>query len=216
MDIEEAKAVCSELTALNLEIWKSFSLSEKERLRQTFKAKYRSVLDAGFKIRRWKQCGKPMFTPRLDRHADMMCMATNKPDSLDVKGDCTTRAISFCTGVDYTLIREEQLRNARGTCWTWRHNEVWGQSLTSRGFVKLLLDRRHVSRATFITLAKSLPIYTGIIATVSSGHIAAIDMASRKVLDMWNSSGGRIKYIYVPASQKEVYYNWLKQIGCCI
>ena len=30
MDIEEAKAVCSELTVLNLDIWKSFSLSEKE------------------------------------------------------------------------------------------------------------------------------------------------------------------------------------------
>ena len=217
MDIEEAKAVCSELTALNLEIWKSFSLSEKERLRQTFKAKYRSVIDAGFKIRRWRQCGKPMFTPRLDRHADMMCMATNKPDSLDVKGDCTTRAISFCTGVDYMVIRAEQMKNARETYGlTWKHDVVWSKSLLSRGFAKIVLDRKHIARSTFIKLAKTLPIFAGKIATVSSDHIAAIDMASRKVLDTWNSSGGRIKNIYVPVSQKEVYYNWLKQIGCCI
>ena len=217
MTIDEAKQICSELTQLNLKIWNTFSSIEKENLRQKFRSTYRSVIDAGFKIRRWRQFGNPMFTPQLERHADMMCMATNKPDDLNVKGDCTTRAISFCTGVDYMAIRAEQMKNAHETYGlTWKHDAVWSKSLLSRGFTKIVLDRRHISRATFLKLAKSLPVFTGKIATVSSGHIAAIDMASRKVLDTWNSSGGRIKNIYVPVSQKEVYYSWLKQIGCCI
>ena len=216
MTIDEAKSICSELTQLNLAIWRAPSSSEKDSLRQKFRSKYRSVIEAGFKIRRWHDAGNPMFTPRTSRHADMMCMATNKPNDLHVKGDCTTRAISFCTGVDYTVIREEQLSNAKGTYWTWRHDSVWSKSLLSRGFVKIVLDHKHIARSTFIKLAKTLPVFTGKIATVSSGHIAAIDMASRKVLDTWNSSGGRILYIYVPASQKEVYYRWLKSIDCCI
>lgn len=216
MTIDEAKTICSELTQLNLRIWHTISNSEKESLRQKFRSTYRSVIDAGFNIKRWRHFGDPMFTPHIDRHADMMCMATNKPNDLNVKGDCTTRAISFCTGVDYSAIREEQLRNAKGTYLTWRHDAVWSKSLLSRGFAKIVLDKRHISRATFLKLAKSLPVFTGKIATVSSGHIAAIDMVSRKVLDTWNSSGGRIKNIYVPVAQKEVYYNWLKQIGCCI
>ena len=217
MTIDEAKQICSELTQLNLKIWNTFSSIEKESLRQKFRSTYRSVIDAGFKIRRWRQFGNPMFTPQLERHADMMCMATNKPDDLNVKGDCTTRAISFCTGVDYMAIRAEQMKNAHETYGlTWKHDAVWSKSLLSRGFTKIVLDRRHISRSTFLKLAKSLPVFTGKIATVSSGHIAAIDMASRKVLDTWNSSGGRILNIYVPTAQKEVYYNWLKQIGCCI
>ena len=115
------------------------------------------------------------------------------------------------------VIRAEQMKNARETYGlTWKHDVVWSKSLLSRGFAKIVLDRKHIARSTFIKLAKTLPIFAGKIATVSSDHIAAIDMASRKVLDTWNSSGGRIKNIYVPVSQKEVYYNWLKQIGCCI
>lgn len=218
MTIDEAKSICSELTKINIDIWKAFSSSEKERLRQTFKSKFKSVIDAGFKIRRWRQLGNPMFTPRIVKHTDMMCIATNKPDDLNVKGDCTTRCISFCTGIDYMKIREEQMSIAQASpSWlTWKHDAVWGKCLTARGFTKLCLDRRHVSRATFIKLAKTLPVFTGKIAAVSSDHVAAIDMASRKILDTWNSSGGRILYIYVPISQKDVYYRWLKQIGCCL
>ena len=215
MTIDEAKEICRKLTQLNLAIWDSSSSDETARLRAEFRQEIKKVYDAGFKIRRWRNGETPMFTPRAEKHVDIMCMSTNKPDSLDIKRDCTTRALSFCTGLDYCLIRDEQFKNAVGTNLTWRHTAVWEKSLLSRGFTKIFLNRRHVSRATFIQLSKTLPVSEGKIATVSSGHVAAIDMASRKVLDTWNSSGGRVKYIYVPMPQRETYLNWLRKIGCC-
>ena len=216
MTLDEAKEICRKLTQLNLAIWGSSSSNETERLRAEFRQEIKKVYDGGFKIRRWRNGETPMFTPRVEKHADIVCMSTNKPDNLDIKRDCTTRALSFCTGLDYCLIRDEQLKNALDTNLTWRHTAVWEKSLLSRGFTKIFLTNRYVSRATFIRLSKTLPVNEGKIATVSSGHVAAIDMATRKVLDTWNSTGGRIKYIYVPLSQREVYLDWLRKVGCCL
>ena len=216
MTLDEAKEICRKLTQLNLAIWRSNSQPKIAHLRAEFKFNIRKVYDAGFKIRRWRKDEMPMFTPWIEKHADIICMSTNKPDSLDIKRDCTTRALSFCTGLDYCTIRDEQLKNAFGTSLTWRHNSIWEKSLLSRGFIKIFLDRRHISRATFIKLSKTLPVNDGKIATLSSGHVAAIDMASRKILDTWNSSGGRITCIYVPLSQREVYLDWLRKVGCCL
>lgn len=212
MTIDEAKDICAKLTKVNIAIWNA-SGKDKELLRDEFKSAYRSVIEAGFKIRRWRKDGNPMFTPRIDRHKEDVCMMA--ADS-GIKRDCTTRCISLCTGVPYDIIRAEQLRNATAApSWaTWRHDVVWEKSLESRGFIKINLAKRHVSRSTFLKHAKTLPLHEGVIATKSSGHLAAIDMASRKVLDTWNSSGGRITSIYVPKSQKDVYYKWLREIGC--
>lgn len=215
MTIDEAKAICNELTDITLKFWRSTTSSEKENFRQLFENKHKSIRTAGFKIRRWRDHGVPMYAPRIDRHVDMINIASNKPDGLKIKNDCTTRCISFCTGIDYSLIREEQLRNAKilGSIYTWRHDRVWEQSLLNRGFVKITL-KRHVSRATFIRLSKSFSLNEGIIATMSSDHVAAIDMKERKILDTWNSSGGRILKIYVPASQEIAYKKWLYDINC--
>lgn len=218
MTIDEAKDICKKLTDINLKIWLTSDHMHKMSLKTKFKEELQKVTAAGFKIKYWIAAnGDPMFEPKATRHFDDVCIATNKPDGLNIKSDCTTRCISFCTGVDYMTIRAEQLSNARNAseCWaTWRHNIVWKKSLLSRGFVEIMLDKRHVSRSTFIRLSKTLRINSGCIATVSSHHVAAIDMASRKILDSWNSSGGRIIKIYVPESQANEYRNWLIDIGC--
>ena len=215
MTFDEAKGACKKLTEINLAIWRPISHREKEDLRESFRTIYRDVIASGFKIRRWRDGHTPMFAPKLNRHIEDVMVVSNKPDSLKIKNDCTTRCISFCTGIDYSLIREEQLRNAKilGGFYTWRHDRVWEQSLLNRGFVKITL-KRHVSRATFIRLSKSFSLNEGIIATMSSDHIAAIDMKERKILDTWNSSGGRILNIYVPASQETAYKKWLYDINC--
>ncbi len=213
MTLDEAQEICNGLTKTNISIWSSHGI-EKENLRAYFKAKYRSVIEAGFKIRRWRKNGNPMFTARADKHRDDVAMMKNNSG---YKNDCTTRCISLCTGIDYNLIRSEQLHNAaqaRSSFLTWRHDMVWEKSLLSRGFIKVKLMRRHVSRATFLKLAKTCNVHDGIIATVSSGHVAAIDMSTRKIMDTWNSSGGRITCIYVPKSQSETWFKWLYDIGC--
>ena len=219
MTIDEAKEICKKLTQLNLAIWNASSRNEKEKLREDFRHNARFVHEAGFKLKKWRDNGMPMFAPRVNRHLDDMQLEDNRPDGVDLKNDCTTRCISFCTGIKYEDIKAEQLEYARkyGEYWaTWRHLVVWEKCLLARGFVALFLDKRHVSRATFLKMSKTLPVHEGKIATVSSGHVAAIDMASRKVLDTWNSSGGRILKIYVPEKFKNTYYIWLKSIGCCI
>ena len=219
MDIDEAKQICKKLTDINLAIWRSRG-QEANALREQFRAKYRSVLNAGFKIVRYREFGNPMFRPRVNRHVEDVVTCSNRPDGFNIKNDCTTRCISLCTGVDYMTIRNEQLANARAThgVYTWKHDVVWQKSLMSRGFTKLVL-RKHLSRATLIRLAKTslakngVASPNGMIATVSSGHIAAIDMDKLKIFDTWNSSGGRIKTIFVPDSLKQSYMHWLQSIG---
>lgn len=214
MDITEAKSICKKLTEINEAIWFS-SGSKKEELRTTFRNNYRSVLDAGFLIRRYREDGRPMFKPRVNKHINDVSICSNRPDFVNIKNDCTTRCISFCTGIDYTIIRNEQLTNARAThgMWSWKHDIVWEKSLLTRGYSKLIFKHRRMSRATFLKFSKTLPINDGIIATTSSGHVAAIDMAQRKILDTWNSSGGRIRKLYVPTSQMYAYINWFDSIG---
>lgn len=219
MTIDEAKEICKKLTQLNLAIWNASSKNEKEKLREEFRHNARLVHEAGFKLKKWRDNGMPMFAPRVNRHLDDMQFEDNRPDGVDLKNDCTTRCISFCTGIKYEDIKAEQLEYARksGESWaTWRHLVIWEKCLLARGFVALFLDKRRISRATFLKMSKTLPVHEGKIATVSSGHVAAIDMASRKVLDTWNSSGGRILKIYVPEKFKNTYYIWLKSIGCCV
>lgn len=212
MTIDEAKAICERLSKINVDIWNSHGV-KKQMLVEKFRSEYKSIIDAGFLVRRWRLAGMPMFTPRVDRHKDDVVIATNKPNSLDVKGDCTTRCISFCTGLDYMAIRQEQLHLSKIAGISWKYTSVWEKCLLSRGFARIDLSWRHLSRATFIKLSKTLDVCDGVIATRSSGHVAAIDMSSRKILDSFNSSGGRITTIYVPKHQRDTYVNWLNSVG---
>ena len=219
MTLDEANNICNKLTEINIAIWNATSKMNKQYLKTQFRFESAKLREAGFCLKRWKQDGKPMFAPKLDRHKNDVMIATNKPDDMDVKRDCTTRCISFCTGVDYNTIYNEQRYNAaiaKSSYLTWRHDAIWEKSLLSRGFTKLILDRRHVSRGTMLRLMSTLPVDDGVVATVSSGHIAAIDVKKRKILDTWNSSGGRVYKMYVPNTQRDVYYNWLKDNGCCL
>ena len=219
MTIEEAKAICKKLTDLNIAIWTTSNRITRDMLRTSFKNEAKRITDAGFRIKKWRDHGTPMYGIRINRHVEDLQIETTAPDGSTYQRDCTTRCISFCTGVDYETIRAEQFKHAHdsGKTWmTWRHTAAWEKCLLSRGFTRLNLDKRHVSRSTFLKMAKSLPVHDGKIATVSSGHVAAIDMVSRKVLDTWNSTGGRILYIYVPSKTRDLFYSWLKKAGCCM
>lgn len=210
MDIDVAKELCKLLTDLNLKYWRASNVDEKQTLLYEFRRLIASIKDAGYKIRRWRNHGKPMFAPCVERHRDTIKFVEDS----NIKNDCTTRCISLCTGIAYDLVRKEQDENAKkmGPRWHWNHDIVWEKSLSSRGFVKINFKRK-VSRATFLRIAETCPIHEGKIATASSDHVAAIDMAERRILDTWNSSGGRIVYIFVPASQKCAYIDWLDEVG---
>ena len=217
MTIDEAKKSAKELETLNLEYWFEHNKEAKAAIRQKMAKISKEIYDSGFKIRRtkiWSDNHKmriPSFTIRCDRHKDDVDIIDNRPEWQNYKRDCTTRCICFCTNENYDIIRSEQLANAAVLNSNWKNRKVWSKSLFKRGFSEIDLPRK-VSRATFLRLFKDSGIDDGVIATLSSGHIAAIDMKKKKILDTWNSSGGRIYKIYVPNSQYNLYINKIKSI----
>lgn len=214
MTLVEARDLGKKLTDINIKYWDACSFKDKNALRNQFKVLSRLITSNGFKIKKSKDYDPltkrliPLFKIIENTSVSFLEINNNTPKSLNVKGDCTTRCISFCTGVDYMTIRNEQLHNSAYAGITWRSRIVWEQSLVSRGFKVINLNKR-MSRKTFIKTFGNV-ITNGIIATHSSGHIAAIDMSKKKVIDTWDSTGGRIDFIYVHASQ---YYDVKHALG---
>ena len=216
MTIEEAMEKCKMLEKLNLSIWNASSSVEESELRKNFKSIVNELTLAGMKIRKWKSFDEtrgyriPRFSIIKPNYENNISIVDNRETGGNHNGDCTTRCISFCTGVNYLTIQKEQFANAvkMSTDWrkfTWRNSKVWSQSLLSRGFCEIILPR-HVSRKVFLRMFKDSEINDGIIATKSANHVAAIDMKTKKILDTWDSSGGRIISIFVPISQKMCWF----------
>ena len=212
MTLEEAAFKCNNLSKINLDIWNARTAKEKKVLKQAFRDACNEIIAAGFKIKHRKIFSDkynkkiPFVYPAINKNAGMVSINNNRSTNAKYDGDCTTRAICFCTGEDYDTIQKEQFYNSKhmfnGWC-SWRNNKIWSVSLMKRGYAAIEL-KRHVSRATFIKMMSG-KIDSGIIAARSSGHVAAIDMAKKQILDMWDCSNGRILCIYVPANQEADY-----------
>lgn len=217
MTIDEAKQSVNELERLNFEYWFTHDKASKDIIRNKMASISKAIYDNGFKIKRCKVWSNehnmlvPSFSIKTNKHKDDVDVIDNRPDGRNYKRDCTTRCICFCTGEDYEKIRTEQFYYATMMNRPWRNIKVWRKSLFKRGFSEIDLPHK-VSRSTFLRLFKDSGIDDGVIATLSSGHIAAIDMKKKKVLDTWNSSGGRIYKIFVPDSQYNLYINKIKAI----
>lgn len=211
MTFDEAKTCASKLTDLNVKYWDAVNYTEKMQFKNEFSKLYDNVKSNGFKIRRVSEFDwtynrhVPHFKIREDKNSKFISYENNRPQNLKIKNDCTTRCISYCTGIDYMQIRNEQLINAVKHAATWRTNYVWAISLEQRGFKQFTLPKK-ISRATFLKKFSN-KITTGVFATHSSGHIAAIDMVKKRVIDIWNSTGGRIDYMYIHESQYETVKN---------
>ena len=216
MTVQEAQDKANILAQINLTIWSTSDKQELNSLRSKFKSIWQEIQSNGFKIRHKKELDPargyrvPKFWVKYDGSKEFLSIVDNSDKRGNNKGDCTTRCICFCTGEDYLTIQKEQMANVARTKagWnerlTWRSPKVWKQSLFNRGFCEIILPRR-VSRKVFLKLFKDSGIDDGIIATRSSGHVAAIDMKSKKILDTWDSSGGRIRSILVPIVKKDMW-----------
>ena len=210
MTLDEAKAKAKILEKLNLNIWNEVNCIAKEKLRQEFKACWNEITSNGFKILRRREYNwdlgykVPTYRVREDHSEQCVSIVNNRSANGYHKGDCTTRCISFCTGIDYDTIQQEQFANAKkhgGYGITWRTPVIWSQSLTSRGYVEIKLPC-HISGKRFLRNIKDCEINEGVIAALSANHLAAIDMKDKKILDTWNSAGCRIRSIYVPVIQQ--------------
>ncbi len=222
MTIDEANDKCKSLEKLNIDIWNAKSTKDREELKAKFCACWKEICESGYKILRRRvfdyslDCTVPKYKIRNDDSHDMISIIDNRGNG-NHHGDCTTRCISFCTGIDYETIQKEQFKilaevksNYYGPV-TWRSPRVWKQCLLKRNFCELDLPRR-ITAKVFIRKFKDSGINDGIIAAMSAHHVAAIDMKSKKILDTWNSAGCRITTIFVPAEQKHLWTSKLNNI----
>lgn len=211
MTLEDAKTRAEMLSKINLAIWDSKSKSETSRLTKDFKDLWNSITSGGYKIRRGKvySSERDKRIPRFTVKA--MCESVEINDNHGVggnhHGDCTTRCMSFCTGADYEAIQKKQMDyaaelKARGyTGIGWRSNLVWKKVFSDLGFAEVVLPRKVAAKTLVKKISSAMPT-VGRIGALSSSHIAAIDLASKKILDMFDSSGCRVKSIFVPKEDK--------------
>lgn len=210
MTLAEASIKCEQLSDINLDIWSSSILSRRCELTAKFRKISREVIDAGFKIRRSRKTMpngkvKPVFKPYTLKHTDSLEIVDVRPGSIKIKGDCTTRGLVYCLGADYVKMRDEQNRISQriyGTKSMWNYETVWSKPLIAAGWKKITLKKK---MARF-NLAKLIGHISQPILTHSSHHVAA--MHHGKVIDTWNSQGGRVDFVYAPAECA----NELKQI----
>ena len=204
MTLDEAKKIGERLNALNLDFWFNHEYDDKEFIQREFRELSKSIVSNGFKMKFKKtysekhKCMIKEIYIAENRHKDAISIVDNRSALAKYKGDCTTRCICFCTGREYDDVQKEQFRRAT-RCYSWKNIHIWKQLLIDKGYIEIDLPRK-ISRAVFLRTFKDSGLDEGIIATVSSGHVAAIDMAQKKVLDTWDSSGGRIYKIFVPSN----------------
>lgn len=215
MTVDEAKEKAELIGKLNFDMWHAATSYDRNQIREKIHVIWKDVMNAGFKIMKCRAYDNnghriPKFKIREDGSEKYVSIVDNRGNGYNI-GDCTTRCISFCTGVDYETIQKEQFANAKKHNGCWRTASIWSMSLTSRGFCNIVLPK-HVSRKVFLKRLENKGIDEGIIATRSSGHLAAIDMKTKKILDMFNSTGGRIKDIYVPVAMKDIWTKTLNEV----
>lgn len=215
MTVDEAKEKAELIGKLNFDMWHAATSYDRDQIREKIHVIWKDVMNAGFKIMKCRAYDIngyriPKFKIREDGSEKYVSIVDNRGNGYNI-GDCTTRCISFCTGVDYETIQKEQFANAKKHNGCWRTASIWSMSLTSRGFCNIVLPK-HVSRKVFLKMLENKGIDEGIIATRSSGHLAAIDMKTKKILDMFNSAGGRIKDIYVPVAMKDIWTKTLNEV----
>ena len=218
MTLDEAKNYADQLTMLCMkynDAHRSGQLNEKIFYGDKFEYISGLIKKAGFKLRRrYAYNGiydRKVYNYSIGKDTTAMFESSNNRDpSLTINNDCTTRCIVHCTGEDYMKIRNEQFSNSSITGCAWNNINTWSKSLTSRGYKRYDMPR-YITRATFIKICGKY-IKTGIIATRSSGHLAAIDMAKGKVLDTWNSTDGRIKTMFIHESQYDTVVNAINRV----
>lgn len=103
-------------------------------------------------------------------------------------GDCTTRAMTYCLNgeMTYREIEDEQYRLAKIRHTVRNANGVWDSVLIKRGFSWVQLDTLK-SRAN---IASYLVSVESPMVTLSRTHACAIHKG--KVIDTWDSRGGRV------------------------
>lgn len=111
-----------------------------------------------------------------------------------LKGDCTTRAMTYCLSgkMSYDEIEREQYALAARMGTRRNSTGTWEIVITKRGYDKISLNCK-IKRSVLAHLLAGVISHP--IISRSSGHVAVIDKDG--VHDTWDSRGGKCDRLYV-------------------
>lgn len=127
-----------------------------------------------------------------------------------LKGDCTTRALTYALGGDYTTIENRQYEIARIRGGLRNQNSIWGLVAEENGFVRIWWVGS-IKRSVLGGMVRRNGKVNRPLITVSSGHCAVVD-TDGSVRDTWDSRGGRVKYVYCHKSDINTMLEILKRV----
>lgn len=131
---------------------------------------------------------------------------SNRPDTYNTrdncKGDCTTRALTFCLSgeMTYNEVEDEQYRLAKVLGRRRNCTGVYDQILARKGWKWIQLSKTMARGEVAVRLAKKLPNLKAL--TLSRKHIAAVE--GGKLIDTWDSRADRVFAIMVPGDSNTI------------
>lgn len=171
---------------------------------------YRDYIDGKL----YRLCKWIAVTPeKITRNNECEFIYTNnRPKNRPtLKGDCTTRALTYAIGGDYTEIenRQYEIATIRGGLRNQTSN--WGRVAEENGFV-LVWWIGSVKRSVLGGMVRKNGKVNRPIITISSGHCAVVDIDG-SVRDTWDSRGGRVKFLYCHKSDTTTILDLLKRLN---
>lgn len=127
-----------------------------------------------------------------------------------LKGDCTTRALTYALGGDYTKIENRQYEIAALRGGLRNQNSNWGRVAEENGFVRIWWIGS-IKRSVLGGMVRKNGKVNRPLITVSSGHCAVVD-TDGSVRDTWDSRGGRVRYVYCHKSDTNTILEMLKRV----
>jgi hypothetical protein len=200
----------------------SSPLFQRRKVKDEWRKCYKCILSNGLKPKKkvYRTDGRIVKVvwsaiepnTKVSRNSECVFEYTDvRPNHKTLVGDCTTRAMAFMLKgiMTYDEIEKEQYSLARGTGLRRNSTTIWRKVLLNRGYEIIRLPRP-VKRSVVAKILGgtiTLPI-----ATISSGHVAVVDVGGI-VRDTWDSRGGKVKSIIAKKSEIENIVSILMQFG---
>lgn len=127
-----------------------------------------------------------------------------------LKGDCTTRALTYAIGGDYTAIENRQYAIAAQFGGLRNQSSNWGKVAEENNFVRIYWIGS-IKRSILGGMVRRNGKVNRPLITVSSGHCAVVD-TDGSVRDTWDSRGGKVKYLYCHKSDLITVLEILKKV----
>ena len=134
-----------------------------------------------------------------------------RPNRKTLKGDCTTRTLTYILKGEMTYDEIEREQYRLGAVFHTRRNNsrAYCQILKDRGYREISLGRK-IKRSVVGNILRET--ITRPIATLSSHHVAVVDVGGI-VRDTWDSRGGLVYKIISPIGEAYAIIDRLEEFG---